>query len=58
MANLYVGLDMVLNESIVAQEKSLLASGSELCGLELMDIVRAKSPFKLTMRKIQRESNG
>lgn len=58
LAKFYVGLDMVLNESIVAKEKASFASSSELCGFELMDIVRAESPFKFTMRKMQRESGG
>ena len=58
LAEFYVGLDMVLNESTVAKEKAAFGSSSELCGFELMDVVRAESPFKFTMRKIQRESGG
>lgn len=58
LAKFCVGLDMALNESIVAKEKASSASSSELCGFELMDIVRADSPFKFTQRKIQRESGG
>ena len=58
LAKFYVGLDMVLNESIVAKEKASFTSSSELCGFEMMDIVSTESPFKFTMRKIQRESGG
>ena len=58
LAKFYVGLDMALNESIIAKEKASFASSHELCGFELMDIVRAESPFKFTQRQIRRESGG
>lgn len=57
LARLYTGLDMALKNASEFKTRPR-QDETEIFGFELLDIVLADSPFRLSQRKVQKQSGG
>ncbi|KAL8839214.1 MAG: hypothetical protein Q9170_001820 [Blastenia crenularia] len=58
LATLYTALDMALKDARDLKDKASRHDDSEIYGYELLNIVRAESPFRFSERKVQKQSGG
>lgn len=57
LAIFFTALDMALKE-VTEPRTPARSESSEIYGYEMLDVVRADSPFRFSQRKIQKESGG
>lgn len=58
LATLCTALDMALKDAREMKDKVSRNEDSEIYGFELLNIVRADSPFRFSERKVQKQSGG
>lgn len=58
LAVLCTALDMALKDAREVKDKVSVNEESEIYGFELLNVVRADSPFRFSERKVQKQSGG
>ncbi|KAI4119249.1 MAG: hypothetical protein LQ338_007307, partial [Usnochroma carphineum] len=58
LALFFTAMDMALKDVTDLKDKMPRNGDSDVYGFELLDIVRAESPFRFSQRKIQKQSGG